>query len=63
VSGLALPVDVIEWSETSVEIQLPKMDLSNPVKAELEVMRADGSLASKSGIELTPAATRVALGN
>jgi hypothetical protein len=62
VSGLALPVEVIEWSETSVQIQLPKMDLSNPVKAELEVMRADGSLASKSGIELTPAATRVALG-
>jgi hypothetical protein len=62
VSGLALPVDVIEWSETSVKIQLPKMDLSNPMKAELEVVRADGSLASKSGIELTPAATRVALG-
>jgi hypothetical protein len=62
VSGLALPVDVVEWTEKSLKIQLPKMDLSNPVKAELEVVRADGGMASKSGIELTPAAPRVALG-
>lgn len=63
ISGLALPVDVIEWTAGSVKIQLPKMDLSRPVTAELEVVRADGSLASKSAIELTPAATRLALGN
>ena len=46
-----------------MKIQLPKMELSRPVKASLEVLRADGSLASKSAIELTPAATRLALGN
>jgi hypothetical protein len=61
--GLILPVEVIEWTETSVKIALPKMELSRPVKASLEVLRADGSLASKSEIELTPAATRLALGN
>ncbi|MEX2308790.1 MAG: LysM peptidoglycan-binding domain-containing protein [Pirellulales bacterium] len=63
VSGMALPVEVMEWSNSSAKIQLPKMDLAGPMKAELEVVRADGSLASKSMIELTPAATRLALGN
>ena len=46
---------------SSVKIQLPKMELTGPMKADLEVLRADGSLASKSAIELTPAATRLAL--
>ena len=61
--ALALPVEVIEWTTSSVKIALPKMELGRPVKASLEVLRADGSLASKSEIELTPAATRLALGN
>jgi hypothetical protein len=61
--ALTLPVEVIEWTTSSVKISLPKMELGRPVKASLEVLRADGSLASKSEIELTPAATRVALGN
>jgi hypothetical protein len=63
VSGIALPVEVIEWSASSVKISLPKLDLNGPVKANLEVLRADGSMASSSAIELTPAATRLALGN
>jgi len=61
--ALALPVEVTEWTNSSVKISLPKMELGRPVKASLEVLRADGSLASKSEIELTPAATRLALGN
>jgi hypothetical protein len=60
---LTLPVEVIEWSAESVKIQLPKMELSRSVKASLEVLRADGSLASSSAIDLSPAATRLALGN
>jgi hypothetical protein len=62
ISTLTLPVEVIEWTTSSVKIELPKMELGRPVKASLEVMRADGSVASKSEIELTPAATRLALG-
>jgi hypothetical protein len=61
--GLSLPVEVIEWTTNSVKIELPKMELGRPMKASLEVLRADGSLASKSEIELTPAETRLALGN
>ena len=63
ISGMTLPVEVIEWTAGSVKAQLPKMELSRAVRAELEVLRADGSVASNSAIELTPAATRVALGN
>jgi hypothetical protein len=63
VNGLALPVEVLEWSAESAKIRLPELDLEGPVKAEIEVLRADGSLASKTAIELTSAATRLALGN
>ncbi len=47
----------------SVKIRLPELDIEDAMKAELEVLRADGSLASKTAIELTSAATRLALGN
>lgn len=63
INSLSLPVEVLEWNSTTVKIQLPKMDLTAAMNAELEVVRADGSVASSSGIELTPAATRLALGN
>ncbi len=61
--GLALPVEVLEWSAESAKIRLPELDIEGAIKAELEVVRADGSLASKTAIELTTAATRLALGN
>jgi hypothetical protein len=63
INGLALPIEVLDWNTTSVKIQLPQLDLAGAMKAEIEVMRADGSLASKSTVELTPATSRLALGN
>jgi hypothetical protein len=63
VSGLALPVEVLEWNATIVKIQLPQLELAGAIKAEIEVLRADGSLASKSAVELTPATNRLALNN
>jgi len=63
ISGVTLPVEVIEWTAESVKVHIPKLDLSRTVAAELEVLRADGSMASTSGVELMPAETRVALGN
>jgi hypothetical protein len=63
IGELALPVEVSEWNVDSAKIQLPKLDLTAPMKAELEVMRADGSVVSKSSIKLTPADSRLALGN
>jgi hypothetical protein len=63
IHGLALPTKVLDWNDSSAKIQLPQLDLSKSTQAEIEVMRADGSLASSSQINLTPAATRLALGN
>jgi hypothetical protein len=63
VSGLSFPVTVIEWTNSSVKVELPKFELTSPAKVELEVLKADGSVASKSAIELTPAADRLASTN
>jgi len=63
VSGLVFPVDVVEWTTNSAKVRLPELELTAPTKAELEVLRSDGSLASKSGVELTPTGDRLAIGN
>jgi hypothetical protein len=63
VNGLALPVEVLEWNASVVKVQLPQLDLAGALKAQIEVLRADGSLASKSAVELTPATNRLALSN
>jgi hypothetical protein len=63
VAGLALPVEVLEWTTSSAKIRLPKFEVTGATTAEIEVLRADGSLASKSSIQLTPAADRLALAN
>lgn len=63
INGMALPVDVLEWQGNSVKIELPTLELAGAMKAELEVMRADGGLASKTTIRLMPAASGLALGN
>jgi LysM domain len=63
ISGMALPVEVVEWSDSSVKIELPSMELTAAMKADLQVLRADGSRASSSAIQLLPSETRLALGN
>jgi hypothetical protein len=63
VSGLFLPIEVLEWSSSSATVRLPNVESSGALKAEIEVLRADGSLASKTGIELSPAAETLALRN
>jgi hypothetical protein len=62
VSGLSLPVEVLEWTTGAVKIRLPKLDVTSSAPADLEVVRADGSLASKTGVELTTSSVQVALG-
>ena len=63
ISGMALPTEVIEWNATSAKVKLPEMDLAGAMRADIEVIRADGSLASQSAIQLSPATNRLALGN
>jgi hypothetical protein len=63
VGGLSLPIEVLEWTNTSAKIRLPEVDLTSPMKAEIEVLRADGSVASTTAVELKAAADRLARGN
>jgi hypothetical protein len=63
VGGLSLPIEVLEWTNSSAKIRLPEVELTGAVKAEIEVLRSDGSMASKSAVELTAANSRLALGN
>ncbi len=55
VGAAALKIEVIEWTGSSVKIRLPQLDLASATNADIEVVRADGSLASKTGIELNAA--------
>ncbi|MGE3244556.1 MAG: LysM domain-containing protein, partial [Pirellulales bacterium] len=63
ISGVAFPVEVVEWNADSTKIRLPKLDVGSATKAELEVLRADGTLASTNAIELTAPATGLAATN
>jgi hypothetical protein len=38
-----------------VKIRLPNLDLDSTMKADIEVVRADGSLASRTPVELSAA--------
>jgi hypothetical protein len=60
---MALPVEVLEWTNTSAKVRLPQMELSGAMRGEIEVLRADGSLASKSALQLTLAAQSLAAAN
>jgi hypothetical protein len=56
IDALTIPVAVLDWSATSARVELPKMDLAGPMKAELEVFRSDGAIASSTPIIVTPVA-------
>jgi hypothetical protein len=61
VGGAALKVEVVEWTASSVKVHLPQLELAGASKADIEVVRADGTIASKSSIELnTPSEVALA---
>jgi LysM domain len=60
VSGVAFPVEVVKWSDESTQVRLPKLDVGSATKADLEVVRADGTLAATNPIELVAPATGLA---
>jgi hypothetical protein len=63
ISGLTMPAEVILWNATSLKVKLPELDLTAAMRADIEVFRADGSLASQSAIQLTPAVNHLAMSN
>jgi hypothetical protein len=52
VSGMILPIQVVEWTPNAVKAQLPQIELTGVTLADIEVVRPDGSLASTTPVEL-----------
>jgi hypothetical protein len=63
ISNVAMPVEVVEWTADATKVRLPKLDVSGSMKAELEVVRADGTVAATNAIELTTPASSLAAAN
>ena len=61
-NGMALPIEVLEWTPAGVKIRLPQLQINGVTPAEIEVIRGDGSLASKTPIDLTGSAAPLAFG-
>jgi hypothetical protein len=60
ISNVAMPIEVVEWSAESTKVRMPKLDVNGGTKAELEVVRADGTVAATNAIELTSAVSTLA---
>ena len=52
VGNLAIPGVVANWSDNAVNITLPSVEVSGPVRAKIVVRRADGSVANETPFEL-----------
>jgi len=59
--NVSLPVEIIEWTATAAKVQLPKLDVSAPTTADLEITLANGTLATKSTLRLSPGTNQVVL--
>jgi hypothetical protein len=55
-----MKVEVLEWTAAAVKVRLPQLQLAAVSPADLLMIRADGTIASKTSIELI-AAPSVAL--
>jgi hypothetical protein len=52
-NGMAMPIEVLEWTPAGVKVRLPQLEVNGVTPAEIEVIRGDGTLASKTPIDLT----------
>jgi hypothetical protein len=53
INGMAMPIEVLEWTPAGVKVRLPQIEIAGVTPAEIEVIRGDGSLAAKSPVDLT----------
>jgi hypothetical protein len=60
IGAVTLKIEIARWTGSSVQIRMPQLELAGPTMADIEILRADGSPATKSAIELV-AATELAL--
>jgi hypothetical protein len=60
INGMAMPIATLAWTSAGVQVQLPQIELTGVTPADIEVIRADGSVASTSPIDLTGMTEQVA---
>jgi hypothetical protein len=56
VGNLAFPGVVSNWSDNAVNITLPPVEVTAPVRATIVVRRPDGSVANETPFQLTASA-------
>jgi hypothetical protein len=52
INGMAMPIEVLEWTPAGVKVRLPQIEIAGVTPADIEVIRVDGSVAAKSPIDL-----------
>jgi hypothetical protein len=63
IGGGFLKIAIAQWTPNAVKISLPKADQAGSTDADLEIVRSDGSIASRTSIEVDSAAAEVASNN
>jgi hypothetical protein len=53
IGGGFLKIAVAQWTPKAVKVSLPKADQAGSTDADLEIVRADGSIASRTAVEVT----------
>jgi hypothetical protein len=61
INGMAMPIEVLEWTPAGVKVRLPLLEIAGITPADIEVIRGDGSLASKTPIDLTGSSAPLAV--
>jgi IPT/TIG domain len=62
INGMAMPIEVLEWTPAGVKVRLPQIEITSITPAEIEVFRGDGSLASTTPVDLTASPAPLAFG-
>jgi hypothetical protein len=60
IDKISLPAQVNEWKPEGVNVTLPMLGLAGPTRAQLWMVRADGTVAANVAVELLPAQQQAA---
>ena len=60
IDKVSLPAQVNEWKPEGVNVTLPMVGLAGPTRAQLWMVRADGTVAANVAVELLPAQQQAA---
>jgi hypothetical protein len=51
VNGSPIPLEIVEWSATGAKVRIPD-NLPAGIQAQIEILRADGSVVAKDAVQL-----------